>query len=512
MRDIESLSASNAVTTATATIHLPPLPSAIRYYDDFEDRWHSIRNTRESNTWDLKCDGNSYRIQCDQFGAPYVEIFKHIVVLAFSEYDPTTIALYMCNRQQKKDAAPINVLVDGLAMEPSQFRSHWISNIEPNITHSDANFFKFVMRSLCRLRLGAWSHNWLDYVRQLPSPKQDRYKTVRTGDAFVPLHEQSLIIEYLDNIARESSRGELIDFNTLRDACILVISFQYALRPGQISRIRRHDIRFYENGAVHIVVRLIKKQSSTTRRQEVRRISRSWCVLFVAYNKALNEASRGEERARADSRALYFFRSTPNEVSLSISSLTFQITGEKWSGTDLRHTAAQRLVDAGASHLALAEFMGHSSMITGLVYYDTSPTQALKVNQALAISPIYSSLSEVITTKTVSKSDLLNLPPDNQIGAAPHGIPISGIGACAEGQSLCAKHPGASCYTCSRFLAVRDPNIHRQVAADMRPIVMQFVKSSHSEENSPAFSQLRRMLTAAEKLADYIESQTEGPV
>jgi hypothetical protein len=183
-----------------------------------------------------------------------------------------------------------------------------------------------------------------------------------------------------------------------------------------------------------------------------------------------------------------------------------RITAEDWSATDLRHTAAQRLADAGVSHIVLSEFMGHSSVNTANVYFDSSPTQAQRVNQALAISPVYSAVAGVARTKTVNKAALLRLPPDRQIGGVPHGIPIAGIGACGMGQSLCTKNPVLSCYTCSRFMPVRDADIHRQVADDLRSVVLDFAGASRGHEISPAYTQLRRMLTAAERVAADIEA------
>ncbi|PMZ85786.1 site-specific integrase, partial [Pseudomonas sp. FW305-42] len=86
---------------------------------------------------------------------------------------------------------------------------------------------------------------------------------------------------------------------------------------------------------------------------------------------------------------------------------------------------------------------------------------------------------------------LLRLPADKQIGGVPHGIPIAGIGGCEVGQSLCSKNPVLSCYTCRRFMPLRDTNIHERVLEDLRPVVLDFAASSRSNEQSPAFVQLR---------------------
>jgi hypothetical protein len=111
------------------------------------------------------------------------------------------------------------------------------------------------------------------------------------------------------------------------------------------------------------------------------------------------------------------FRMTPSEVGNSLAGLFKGITGERWTATDARHTAAQRLADAGVAHIALTEFMIHATIETGTVYFDTSPTQAQRVNEALAISPIYSTIAEVARTRTIDKKALLGLPEDKQSAA-----------------------------------------------------------------------------------------------
>ncbi|MCA4131146.1 site-specific integrase, partial [Pseudomonas aeruginosa] len=167
----------------------------------------------------------------------------------------------------------------------------------------------------------------------------------------------------------------------------------------------------------------------------------------------------------------------------------------------------QRLVDAGASQVELAEFMGHSYADTGLVYFDASPAQADRVNKALALSPIYTNIADVARTRTIDKNKLLHLSPDHQIGAVPHGIPIAGIGACNLGQSLCSKNPVLSCYSCRRFMAVTDTAIHREVLDSLRPVVRFFYDESRGEIASPAYMQLRKTLESIQAvIADLDES------
>lgn len=73
----------------------------------------------------------------------------------------------------------------------------------------------------------------------LPAPKLDTYKTVRMQECFLPLDHQSLIIEYLDEVAVLASKSLTIETAlVLRDASLLILSHQFGLRPGQIARIQ----------------------------------------------------------------------------------------------------------------------------------------------------------------------------------------------------------------------------------------------------------------------------------
>ncbi|WP_123566740.1 site-specific integrase [Pseudomonas vranovensis] len=382
---------------------------------------------------------------------------------------------------------------------PQKFRDYWISNA-PAWKYLEALATRTAIHSMCRLNLGSWSLDFSDYVSLLPSPKMDPYKTVRLHECFLPLDHQSLIIDYLDEIvARTDSVLNLEIALSYRDACLLILSHQFGLRPGQIARIRIADVKSYNLEVLHISAPLGKQRGSERRRLITRRIKSGWVKIFNSY---INTKSHLLENN--DYPSHLFFRMSPNDVSLAIADLTEKITGQRWSATDLRHSAAQRLVDSGVSHISLSEFMGHATTLTANVYFDASPTQAQRVNQALALSNIYSNVAEVARTRTIDKTTLLDFPPDQQIGGVPHGIPIAGIGGCSAGQSLCTKNPVLSCYTCRKFLPLSDPEIHESVVESLRPIVTAFATASRYNDESPAYTQLRRMFQAALNIADAV--------
>lgn len=482
---------------AVIATELPDLPSTIRYYDDYDDKYHSIRDPASSFIWEIRYDGERVFLDFSAIDNDLRFIIKHIVVDLFSRLDPSSVA-NICSAILR-NADQTEHFIQSLILRPEEFRSLWIKEIQSNKPWAYARNIRTALHSLCNLSIGLWRPDMRPYVSQLESPTQDIYKTVRTGECFLPLDDQSLLIDYLDEVSGSVRKTpEAHSTTQLRNACILAIIHQYGCRPGQVARIKKSDVRQYENGTVHIAIPLLKQRGTEALRRVTRRVKYEWGSIFTEYTvRRLQAASTG---ALTDS----YFDLPPKRLSVALGDLIESITGTRWSPTDLRHTAAQRLADAGTSHIALSEFMGHATTLTANVYFDASPTQAQRINQALAISTIYSNVAEVARTRTIDKTALLHLPSDQQIGAIPHGIPIAGIGGCSAGQSLCSKNPVLSCYTCRKFLPLSDAKVHESVVESLRPVVSEFASASRFNEESPAYTQLRRMFQAALQVAEDI--------
>ena len=491
----------------------PRLPSSLRYYDDFVGKYKSIRNLADLNQWSLDIDGNVELVDFSRFDEHLIIPIKHVCLDFVERYKVATLALQIrCIASFCEAYRDLAVIEKMLIYTPAEFNREWVTKISPVLSPNEASAFKSILHAFCRLGMGMWTDRYHAFVKGLPERARDLYRVVRTGECFIPLQQQSLIISYFDDLAAMVSQSPAkIERTKIRDACILIISYQYAFRPAQIARIRLSDVRTFDSGAVHISVRLLKQKSSQKCTQVSRRIKHEWCPIFLEYIKRRQHSTisnyaehkaNGELLIPIDS----FFRMPTKDVGLNITHLTESITGKAWSANDLRHTAAQRQVDAGVSHVQLAEFMGHTSMLSSGVYFDSSPTQAQRVNQALALSPVFSTVAEVANTRFIDLNALLTVPQDQQIGAVPHGVPIAGIGLCGVGQSLCTKNPVLSCYTCRRFMPLRDTDIHQQVLDGFRPVVSQFEVASRGNDASPAYTQLRRTLTAVEQVIREIES------
>lgn len=407
---------------------LPPLPSQLRYYDDFEDKTRSLTNLKSSDTWLIQVDGENRYLDFAQSHTNLKDLNKHIAVSLLSRLDTANAieATHLAIRSEKH-------ILSALLKSAPDFRDYWIREVYTELSAFRASQLRTCIHALCDIAVGGWNPDLKGFVSQLPTARIDIYKTVRSGECFIPLEDQSKIIGYIDEFANLCKCGKPISFEDARDICLLTISHQYGFRPGQIARIRLSDVATYKNGAVHLSIPLLKQRGVNRLTKVTRKVKQEWAPIFSEY-LTLRDLKTSGAKTPGDS----LFLLTPKEVGRRIVDLSEELTGNPWTATDMRHTAAQRLADAGSSRISIAEFMGHRSILTAGVYIDASPNQAQRINQALGISPIYSTLAEAARKRMLSPQEILRYSEEQQISAVPHGIPISGIGACQVGQPNCA--------------------------------------------------------------------------
>ncbi|QSZ56681.1 site-specific integrase [Agrobacterium deltaense] len=489
---------------AAITRSLPPLPFVVRYHDDFADETRSIRWDDEE-TAVLLLDGTPYRLATNRF--TFAEtIMRHVIADWLTRLDPHTVKIYIeAAFKAVRDECP-DAFFELFICAPQSCRTIWTLKIQPVVSAKVSFALRALLHSLCRLNIGQWTQPNASIVRSLTSPKVDRYRVVRAGDCFMPLDQQAIIVGHIDDMCQMlAADPEMLDNDTLLDVCLLVLSFQYALRPGQLARIELADLRIY-SVAVHFAFTIIKQQDQSKRIRETRKIKREWGPLFVELAKRRQSGALQPEEG-VPPRLL--FGLTPPGVRKAIQDLTEHLTGEPWTPTDIRHTAAQRMADAGVSRAVLTQFLGQTSDRIADVYYEQSPSQAEQINKALALSPIFSNVAKVGTTKTIDIAMLRGLPEEKQIGGVPHGVPLAGIGGCQLGQSLCMKNPVIACYTCTNFMALDEPEIHEEVLDGLRPVVNEFASASRNNQMSPAYGQLRATLSAVQRLVDELRNEGE---
>lgn len=479
----------------------PSLPSIIRYYDDFDDKLRSIPDFSTADQIVVSCSGSKISVDFAAFGYAYGTLLKQLFVfLNANDYRMSTI----CFQISWFAKLPEKTISDLLAVKPGEMNRWWAT--ERSQAHYKKVFesLKSLLRMLCANIVNDWSPDYLSFIAGLPLPSVDKYAAVRTGDVFLSTEEEAQIVHYFDNLAAKILSGENIDQQTLVEGSALLCSYLFAMRPYQIASLTMRDVRIWredDTGTlyVHLTFKMIKQRTKSTAYPLTRRVKHEWApIISEQYRCASAFGRSGADR--------FLGVNSAQAMSQLIVKVATQVAGVNVSATDLRHSAAQRLVDAGASQEEVAEFMGHADITTCLVYYNASPNQAERVNKALGISPVYQQVAKIAHAKFIDPEELAQLKDDQQIAGVPHGVPISGIGGCMSGQLACQFNPITSCYSCQKFMPVIDVTLHKRVLGEMRSVVKFFADISRHDTNSPAFMQLKRTIFSIQQVITELEA------
>lgn len=488
---------------------LPALPSALRYYDEFDDAVRSIKNPAALTVFEISIFGKKSYIDFARFGEECSFIFKHVFSYILAQ-DLAIISVvgYLSSAQHLK-AVDVAALVEA---GPTKIGPVWTALRARALPSGTYVCAKYLLQLLCALRLRGWSDEYQMYLKNaLPLPTKDKYASVRSGDVFLSVDEEAILVRHLDDtVAKLKTLGEAsLSHDEIVDTAMLLCSYQFGMRRIQIAMLTLGNVRIWSQEdsttkSVHLTFHMAKQRSDTKRKPLLRRVKVEWTPLFVHIKSKLD--ARG-----ADASAKFFSAQSTDEVGRRISALVRKLleSDERGTLTDLRHTAAQRLVDAGASHEELAEFMGHCQVNTGLVYFATAASHAERVNRALGASEVYRRVAKIAHDRFISTQELAELKGEQQIAGVPHGIPIAGIGGCSSGQPSCPYNPVTSCYGCRRFMPLHDREIHQQVLTDMRGVVLFFDQSSRGDVRSPAYLQLQRTIVEIQNVIEELEASLE---
>lgn len=478
--------------------NLPPLPAVVRYYDDFSDSHHEIKNLK-SRTWEVHFDGHTRTLDFEQVDSVLRDAVMRWCAFMLADLSPVTAYKYLGEIK----SIQTDLIMRVATCSPHNLRSEWNKLHAREIEYGAFGPISHFLAFLCRFSIGNWDSTWLDLISQLPYPKKDKYAAVRVGDVFLTFDEEAAITQHIDRISEGILSGTpSISDDLLEGTAILVCSYQFAFRAKQIAMLEMRNIRTWNDGidrtpAVHLTFTMIKQRSSKRVFPMVRRVKREWSPLFIE----LFERAKHKGMSGAD----HVFTRTPAQISQTLADLTESLVCRR-STRELRHTAAQRFVDAGASEEELAAFMGHTDLNTGLVYFNSSRSQAERINQALGVSTTYQNVIMVAHSQFISADELAGLKGDQQIAGVPHGIPITGIGGCELGQPNCPNNPVMSCYGCGRFMPIASARIHLQVLEDLRAVMKFFYLSSHAERGSPAL-QLESTIARVQAVIDELGGQ-----
>ena len=500
------MSASSVVSRQTdapflkAIAELPPLPRVIVCEDDFDEQNWLVRTDDAEEHIRIAYDGQRLNIDLLKFDARIRPLIRYYAIYSLMSKSMKSVysdvsGLYSLSAETLEAVATAT---------PADLRVAWPTYVEdqPYYVQMALKLFVFF---LCNVEFAGWSPLYRDFAGSaFVTTQKDKYAAVRSGDAFLSVREESSLVRWIDDAVLNATTFEL---HELELACLVVCSYQFGMRPRQLSLLRLRSVSTRQSAEdtsymVHIDFRMLKQRDATLAKLSlIRRVKREWAPIFVELL-----------RTKADSapNTFLFGFSSRQQLSLALGAKFDEILPVKGRRAyDMRHSFAQRLVDSGASQEELAAALGHSDLNTGLVYFRASANQAELVNKALGISETFQTVARIAKDRFILPADLEALKGDQQIGGMPHGLPISGIGGCTTGQPACPFNPVTACYGCGKFMPVRDVHLHEQVLQDLRSVVHLYKDADKGQVNSPAYLQLQRTINEVQQVILQLEDSDD---
>lgn len=474
-------------------------PKIINYYDDFDGK---TRNAINDGDLQIIFDGKCNKLKFNDWE---IELLAKHLILELINHDLSvgTIINYSYGLSKCK----LSNIYDLFKLSPYHIANYWDGIRIDTDDNQQLMAIKWVMILLCGQQVGEWSNNFLRNIASLPLNPVDKYRSVRLGTSFITLAQEERIIANIDRVFGQFKLApSSLTTKELEQVCSVMFSYLWGMRAKQIAMLTTRDVHvFVTDGslvALHVTFYMLKQRRASSTFALKRRMKLEWAPLVVELLKRSTLAKHNQDRLFSTSSTL--------ETSQIISTTASEWAEDNVNATIFRHSAAQRLVDSGASIEEVADFLGHSYITTSLIYFQSSPNQAQRLNAALGLSPTMQRVLKIAREKYISPEELRELKAEQHIGGMPHGIPIAGIGGCMVGQSLCPKNPILQCYSCSSFMPVLDLALHRQVLKDMRSVANDFAQVSLYAEGSAAYVQLRPMIEGVQGVIREIEGGNYG--
>jgi integrase len=489
---------------AELALNASHLPKVIAYFDDYDEVERVVQ--AEESQWRIRLNGTTSVFEVDAFPTPHRNLLHALAVVGLPSAPKGT-----CKAMQNFSAHPglLECTAESAVQGPLVGLSFARRELGQRAPHeSGFTAAKTLLRAMARLEWFGWTEDDLHALRQIHNPfASPQQSPVEDGDVLLSFAEQRDITEHFEDLAvRLAEDRHSVPWQDLRAAAMLYWSYSNGFRPLQIAKLNTEDVRIRCGSPEHptptVVVRVpfVKQRKSRTKRFSARRMRRAWTPIMTAWLEARANVAAGFDRRRS------LFGLPPQDVSREIARYVTEVAGVRRTPYDMRHTAAQRLADVGANRLTIAEFLTHDNINTANAYIENSPAQAEIVNRALGQSPVFQKLDDEIKRRSISTSEHAQLDPDRQVMNAPNGYAIVGIGGCKIGQSFCTKTPALACYTCPKFMFLRDDvDVHRDALAAAQRIVRDFLEAAPTGRNTPAFAQLTQTIEVMQAVIADIE-------
>jgi hypothetical protein len=263
-------SAPFPVGTTTA----PALPSNIRYWDDFSDAFRVIDDLG-ANEWQIYFNGKSALLSFPTLEAQELALLKAATAELLVERSVATAVGYFRLLASLELELLVEILGAVASSDPVGFSAKWTAYFRSALRIDSARAVRFILHCACKWNYGAWRETDAALVRQLDGYFLDKYRAAREGSCFVPVRDQSIVVDFIDQTARKANSGRAHRAE-LQIAAILALSFQYGLRRGQIARLGLTDVVVYDDQTVHVRVRLLKQRGQARARVVTRSVQVSW--------------------------------------------------------------------------------------------------------------------------------------------------------------------------------------------------------------------------------------------
>lgn len=482
---------------ASAVARLPTLPKIIVYEDDYNEKMCSVETDNSFESATISDAGSHFKLNFYLFEERVRTLIRFFLLSSLMDYAPASVASFYKSMR----TIPAGIIEEIALLDPQLFRARWPA-LSTGINAEALVAIKRFTAFLCQIGFERWEQKHKSLVSSLPTSRTDIYAVVRSGDCFLAIEEESQLVRWIDQavIAKDT-----LPASELQVASLIVCAYQFGMRPKQLGTLRKRDceVRWSnEDGlpSVYLTFRMLKQRDPLASRLPLlRKVKREWAPLLAATFSRLEE--------QPPSAFFFGFNSRLALSNALIGKLNEILPGMGRVAYDLRHSMAQRMVDAGASQEEIAAALGHTHLTSGLIYFRASANQAERVNKALGLSETYRTVVRIAADGFISTEDLAQLKGEQQIAGVPHGIPIAGIGGCKTGQPSCPYNPVTACYGCPKFMPVRDLALHEQVLNDFRHVVNEFRVAGLGEQESPAYMQLRRTISEIQGVINQIEGR-----
>lgn len=180
---------------AQFSIDVPEMPSAIRYYDDFLDEMCSIRNPAEMDAWLISRNGTNELLDFKGFPTEIRLLIKHWCCDQIQNLAISTgrSRFHDLRRIEPSDLSLI------ISTSPASARSNWQLIMSKNYGAHEAGAIKSIFYYFCKFNMGGWSSQYTEFLSSLPLPAFDKYSNVRSGNVFLSVDEEALLVSHFDS-------------------------------------------------------------------------------------------------------------------------------------------------------------------------------------------------------------------------------------------------------------------------------------------------------------------------